>query len=298
MPQHLTWTLDCDAILLDNDLKVCSHAAFRAFICLGCIAKSGYPPGWLTLKTEQPIPDEVLAEQCRMKIAEWRAARDELLMHHILIKGQLKGALFLARMVKDEATTALAREGGRRGGNPALLPGLAPPPESPPPAVTLDYVLAKRPDHLKSSPEVKAALCAYWDSLTQRGRQWATPREVTLNYYQLRRLTPEEAVHWIDTAARRKWGGFYPPSRNGQTGAGGGAVQPGVPVIPREWIEARDGTAGMIWDAKERGEGGADLRRAMQVARDKWGRVPRFDGADAVEKGIELALHNRRAGRG
>lgn len=58
-----------------------------------------------------------------------------------------------------------------------------------------------------------------------------------------------------------------------------------------EWKRAYDAVAHSIWDAQERGE---DLKRAMQVARDKWGDTPKRNGRDAVKGGIDRAMNNSR----
>lgn len=74
-------------------------------------------------------------------------------------------------------------------------------------------------------------------------------------------------------------------------------VAPAVAVVdgskpPAEWSNARDAAANAVWDAKETGD---DVRRAIQVARDKWGDCPKWRGLDAVTKGVDLAMNNQRA---
>jgi uncharacterized protein YdaU (DUF1376 family) len=131
---------------------------------------------------------------------------------------------------------------------------------------------------------------------------------------------PECAMRWkareLDTIADEIMAGLEAWKRSDDWAREGGKYIPGVLVWmnqnrwenaaanlreagpsrpegapPREWEVARNGSAQMVWDAREAGESAI---AAAESARAKWGRVPQFLGRDAVTVGIDLAMNNTR----
>jgi hypothetical protein len=82
--------------------------------------------------------------------------------------------------------------------------------------------------------------------------------------------------------------------KSAPAGGRGYRAQEGDTGPSDEWTRAYSEIADAIWRAKESGEGGEAIRRAMQKARDTYGDVPKHRGKHVVDCAIEMAMNNLR----
>jgi hypothetical protein len=92
-----------------------------------------------------------------------------------------------------------------------------------------------------------------------------------------RKLTRQFAVNWLNKADGKPI--------DGDSGSD----------EQRNWREARDSVAALIWDAKAQQFGREQLTDLIRVQRDKWGSLKNAHGHDAVTSGVNLAMNNERA---
>ena len=103
---------------LDNkELRRCSPTARAVLTDLMCLAHEGVPYGHLSDKIGA-LSDEYMASRCVIPIRTFQKALKELIDTRRVAVAEF---LFIPRMVEDEAMRLIMAEGGRKGGNPALV---------------------------------------------------------------------------------------------------------------------------------------------------------------------------------
>jgi hypothetical protein len=106
---------------LDNkELRRCSLAARAILTDLMALAHEGFPYGFLADKIG-PLTVEYMASRCFVAVADFASAVEELKSHGRVSVDDDSGALYIERMVQDEASRAKRAEAGSKGGNPRLL---------------------------------------------------------------------------------------------------------------------------------------------------------------------------------
>lgn len=102
----------------DLDLQLCSIEARGLLIELMAIAHEGEPYGHLA-SDSIPFSDEKLRKLTSVSIQKFYKTLSELIQNKRILKAK-GGALFIPRMVADEAKRVAAQEDGKKGGNPKL----------------------------------------------------------------------------------------------------------------------------------------------------------------------------------
>lgn len=102
-----------------KELRRCSVNARAVLIDLMCLASEGEPCGYLADKVG-PLTEQYMASRCVLSPAKFRHAVTELIEHGRLKRSE-SGALWIERMVTEEAIRVKRAAGGGLGGNPNLV---------------------------------------------------------------------------------------------------------------------------------------------------------------------------------
>lgn len=104
--------------LSDPALRSCSVGARGLWMDMLCLAFQGEPRGHVTIGGRPATPRQ-LAVLSGITIDECTNLLDELVQVQVFSTSP-NGVIFSRRMVRDHAATEVAREAGKRGGNPLL----------------------------------------------------------------------------------------------------------------------------------------------------------------------------------
>lgn len=202
---------DTRAWLGDAELRCVPPEARGCLIDLMCYAHQGQPYGHVSV-SGKPMNDEMIARLLYLSPDEWARIKSILLESHRIYVAEHTGSIYIKRMVRDHEQRMLATEGGKRGGNPALLRGMedADGGDNPRRPITVNIYWNRLPSHLQTD-EMRAAITE-WHEYRQRKKILLTKESMVRQINQLTPLSAEQAVMWIHNAIDRNWRGLYPPS--------------------------------------------------------------------------------------
>jgi hypothetical protein len=203
---------DTLAWLSDAELRCMDVAARGCLIDLMCYAHSGEPYGHVNV-SGKPMDDAMLARLMHMTPSAWMETKKALIAAHRICVAEHDGSIYIKRMVRDGALREVATAGGKKGGNPQLFPDGSVPDaaakdERTKPVTALIY-WNKLPMHLQTDGMKQAV--NEWHEYRTRRKIILTRDSMARQINTIAPLSPEQAVHWIQTAIDRNWRGLYPP---------------------------------------------------------------------------------------
>jgi hypothetical protein len=289
---HLVW-------LTDLELRATNPYDRGILIDLMCISVNGSPPGFLALKSGEPIPDENIAQACHITLEKWQGSKARLLRGNRIVEGD-KGVLYIPKMVKDFQVRTLARDGGKKGGNPELIKDREPVEEKVA-ALTFRMLWNAVPSALQIE-DVKVALQDYWEMRQRKKYVW-TMRGVKSNMTSLAMLKPKDVVRAIRCSTEKNWRAIYPAPNWWQDKEARATsierVQENMASIESKLKEDRERSrfetsVSVIVDELNRavelqrtGISSDAMARALSGLRDRY-RDLELDGKNAVDQALEI----------
>ena len=120
--QHRPWFPFFPADWLGDELlALCSMAARGLLASIMCLMHKATPYGYLYVHGKPPTDAELTRLVRATSVGEVRRLRAELVDRGVL-STTADGVLYSRKMVRKAQQSALGREHGKRGGNPALIP--------------------------------------------------------------------------------------------------------------------------------------------------------------------------------
>lgn len=197
---------DTAAWLTNMELRDCSPHDRGILIDLMCLAHRGDPYGHIAKGGSAKQPHSI-ADYLRIDRKEFSECVKRLMDSGRIGIAEQSGAIYIPRMVRDGSIAAASKEGGMRGGNPALITRKEKAERSAP--ITVEVYWSELPMHLRT-PAIRDAVTE-WLEYRKRRRIVLTQAAIKRQVGTLTPLSPEQAVQWITCAIDRGWQSFYPP---------------------------------------------------------------------------------------
>lgn len=286
--------------LADGDLGQVSAKARGVWMEMLCIMAQGRRYGYLETAAGKPMSDEAICRLGRLSSTELSEGMQELLDAKVPGLELSTGILYSRRLVReDEQRTSGRKFGKKGGGNPLLREESEENPDTRLPDTIGSKGVPKGPLYtppIKGAEETPAWTLQDFTKAAQAIGMKPADVEACFHNYA--------ACGFIDAAGRKitsipsllaKWKAKQPSRGKSEPRQQGGSFRgPPIDGPSEEWTRAYADIADQIWRAKESGEGGDAIKRAMQKARDAYNDVPRHKGKHVVDAAIEMAMNNRR----